>query len=75
MLDQSSSRLYPATSSHSLTFMDDDLYKEGIVCPNEAEFRTYFILTHLLEDVSEYLSQMRDEIIYSEPVQRALKVT
>lgn len=37
-----------------LTCKDDELRQKGISCPNEAEFRAYFILAHIQSDVLQY---------------------
>lgn len=53
---------------------DDDLYLEGIECSNEAEFRAYYVLTHLRTTGPQTLLNTRPAVYHSEPVQFALRV-
>jgi hypothetical protein len=52
---------------------DSDLYKKGVVCPNEAEMRAYYVLLDLSSPTPPYYDVRPD--IYSTPeMQFAIKV-
>ena len=47
---------------------------KGILLPNEPEFRSYFLLTHIEKDVLQNCSQMTSDVLSSPQVQFTLKV-
>ncbi len=67
--------LFPLRHTPTLTHTaDSDLYKKGVLCPNEAEMRAYYVLLDLSSPTPPYYDVRPD--IYSTPeMQFAIKVT
>ncbi|CAD6576877.1 MAG: hypothetical protein CYPHOPRED_006110 [Cyphobasidiales sp. Tagirdzhanova-0007] len=59
----------------SLDEFYDDARHEGMHCPNEAEFRAYYLITHLRDsDTLRQIELLPSEVFSSEHLQAALKL-
>lgn len=62
-----------ANSSATEPWTDSELYKKGILCPNEAEMRAYYVLLDLFSRTPPYYD-VRPDIYRSPEMQFAVKV-